>query len=462
MNNSENETGLSSIYTRRQYSLVQLTTQLVRGGYVENPDTVSKQFGAHGGIKVYLRMMREDPSILAPVSQRIDPVIEAERQIIPGDANDDMSVAMAAEQTRVFRDIKSKEMVQRHALMGQFLGHGPVEKVYGIHEATGLIAPVGENGDGHGLFIIPVENLKYGPNGEELVVTSRHFRGMLVPPGKLMIFRWGTNATPYGEGEFQYIYLATWYKKIIVDYGMKALELLGRPIPVLYVPRSAPNSKLVDEAEKAIASQFDFYVMLPTDEKKPHTELLGGNVAASGSAGRAEQEWARYFDNAIWNGLVNTSQTQDRGGQGNGKLEEQRAVVKSGKVAAASDALDSWWTEGFCDDISQRNWGNQPRQLWPRCKSDITEVSLQGLTGSAASTADTVLRRYIAKQCTAEHVEEVVTGLGLPRSRVLRVIESIDKNRDALAISADIVKDLGLAAPVQTSGKSEREQEAAA
>ena len=61
--------------------------------------------------------------------------------------------------------------------MGQFIGIGPIEKVWGIHKPTGLLAPVGENGDGHGLFDVPVRNVKFGPHGEELIVTPRNYAG---------------------------------------------------------------------------------------------------------------------------------------------------------------------------------------------------------------------------------------------------------------------------------------------
>ena len=425
----------SPLYAKRQFSLVQLQTQLVTGGYVENPDEILKQFGSYEGIQFYLRMLRQFPFLASPVSQRIDPVIATERQIVPGDPAVDVSVRMANDLRRVVEDVKNKETIERKALMGQFIGIGPIEKVWGIHKPTGLIAPVGENGDGHGLFDVPVRNLKFGPHGEELIVTPRNYAGVPVPRRKLMIFRWGSLATDYGEGEFKGIYLATWYMQIIIDYGMKALELLGRPIPVVHIPRNAPDPGEVDKVEKSVAAQFDFYITLPTDEMRASVEMAGGNVAASGSAGRAEQEWCRYIENWIWTALINTSQTQDRGGSGNGKLEEQRRNLKIDKVAAASDALDSWWTDGFAYDVAEVNWANQPRELWPRFKSDITEVTQHGLSGPQVEQADLQLRRLAANQITSEQAEELITGLGVPRSRVLRMVQATIAKRGTLAPS---------------------------
>jgi len=422
-------------FARRQFSLVQLTTQLVTGGYVENPDEIVRKFGGYEGIGVYLRMLLQFPFLASPVAQRIDPVVAAERQIVAGDESVDVSMRMAADQRKVFADLKNKESVQKKALMGQFLGIGPIEKVWGIHKATGLLAPIGENGDGNGLNDVPVRNVKFGPHGEELIVAPRNFAGMPVAARKLMIFRWGSTATPYGEGEFKGIYLATWYLQTILDYGMKALELLGRPIPVVHIPRNSPNPDEADEIEKSIASQFDFYITLPTEEPKASVEMAGGNVAASGTAGRAENEWCRYFENWIWNALLNTSQTQDRGGAGNGKLEEQRGNLKADKVIAASNALDAWWTDGFANDISAVNWPNQPRELWPRFKSDATEVTQNGLDGRQVEQADLQLRRLAANQITVEQAEELITGLGIPRSRVLRMVRAVVAQRTTLAPS---------------------------
>jgi hypothetical protein len=443
------------LYAKRQFSLVQLQTQLVTGGYVENPDEVLKQFGSYEGIQFYLRMLRQFPFLASPVSQRIDPVIATERQIIPGDVSVDVSVRMANDLRRVFDDLKNKETIQRKALMGQFIGIGPIEKVWGIHKPTGLLAPVGENGDGNGLFDVPVRNVKFGPHGEELIVTPRNYAGVPVPRRKLMIFRWGSLATDYGEGEFKGIYLATWYMQIILDYGMKALELLGRPIPVVHIPRNSPDPDEADKVEKSVASQFDFYMTLPTDESKASVEMAGGNVAASGTAGRAEQEWSRYIENWIWTALINTSQTQDRGGAGNGKLEHERRDLKIDKVTAASDALDAWWTDGFANDIAEVNWANQPRELWPRFKSDITEVTQDGLSGPQVEQADLQLRRLAANQITSEQAEELITGLGIPRSRVLRMVQATISKRHTLTAS-DLTN-----TPKAATPPSEAQQEAA-
>ena len=133
----------SPLYAKRQFSLVQLQTQLVTGGYVENPDEILKQFGSYEGIQFYLRMLRQFPFLASPVSQRIDPVIATERQIVPGDAAVDVSVRMANDLRHVVDDVKNKETIERKALMGQFIGIGPIEgeklSVYEIDYATGVL-----------------------------------------------------------------------------------------------------------------------------------------------------------------------------------------------------------------------------------------------------------------------------------------------------------------------------------
>lgn len=440
-------------FTKRQFSLVQLTTQLVLGGYVENPDEVLRQFGSYEGVKFYLRMYRQFPFLVSPVSQRIDPVISAERQWIAGDANSEISVQMAKDVNRIWTDTKNKELIQRKILMGQFIGYAPIEKVYGVHPSTGLLGPVGEYGDGNGLFDVPPQNVKFDRDGQPLIVTARSLRGVPVHPRKLAVFRWGSVSTPYGEGEFKNIYLATWYMQIIIDYGMKALELLGRPIPIVFIPRDTPEAKEVDDIEKSIASQFDFYLTLPTNEPRARVDMAGGNVAASGNGGRAEQEWCRYLESWIWNALINTVQTQDRGGQGNGKLEEQRQPLKDDKVAAASDAQDSFLTENFSDDVGELNWSNQPREIWPRCKSDVSEVSTAGLNGIQVEAADKQLRRLIANQVTSEQVVELLSAVGIPRNRVIRMVDATLKQRSKLASSPDIVGEG--ASPVADTGSED-------
>jgi hypothetical protein len=445
-------------YNRRQFSLSQLTSNLVLSGHVENPDEIIKTFGGAEGLKIYFRMMRQFAFLGGPISQRIDPVIAIERNIVPGDGNVDLSVQMAEDARRWWQSVRNKEIIQRKLLLAQFVGFYPIEKVFGTHEATGLLAPIGENGRGDGLFDVPPQNVRFTKEGAPLIFTDRLYRGMPVEPRKLFFGTWGTTSTPYGEGELKDVYLATWYMQIITDLAMKAVEQLGRPIPVVFVPRATTTAPEMDEIEESVADQFDFYLTLPTDEAITRVDFPNISVAAGGAAGRAEQEWLRYLETWVWNRLLNTSQTQDRGGQGNGKLEETRREVKHPKIAIASDALDDWLTEGCLEDIGELNWPNQPRELWPRFKSDTTEVSSEGLTGIAAATADKQLLRLVARQITETQAEEILTGLGFPRSRAAKMVAAAveARNRGELVVAPEVLGNVQ-AAPTANNEKEEEE-----
>ena len=73
--------------------------------------------------------------------------------------------------------------------------------------------------------------------------------------------------------------------------------------------------------------------------------------------------------------------------------------------------------------------------MWPRFKSDITEVTQHGLSGPQVEQADLQLRRLAANQITSEQAEELITGLGVPRSRVLRMVQATIAKRGTLAPS---------------------------
>jgi hypothetical protein len=417
-------------YKRRQYGLAQLATQMVQGGWIENPDEVLRQFGSYEGLKFYFRMIRQFAFLGSPIAQRIDPVLGIERTIVPGDSSSDVSIAMADAARRVWADVRNKEVVIRNLLLGQFVGFYPAEKVWGIHSATNLLAPIE-------LYDVPPQNVKFAPDGSPLILRDRSFRAEPVETRKLMFFRWGTVSTPYGAGELKNIYLATWYMQVILDLGLKALERLG-PIPVVYQPRNPSNPNEADQVEEAVAEQFDFYLIIPTNEDKPRVDMTGETIIANGTAGRAENEWLRYIENWIWNSLVNTTQTQDRGGAGNGKLEEQRRMLKSDKTAATSDALDGCLDDGWMRDLAEVNWSNQPHELWPRFKSDTTEVSSDGLTAAQAEQADKVLLRLVANQMTEIAAQELLVGIGFPRSRAAKMISDTIAKRDELETAPDI------------------------
>ncbi len=440
-------------FGQRQFSMARLLPLLSSGRFIENPDEVLRQFGSYEGIKYYFRMLRQFPFLSGPINQRIDRVMAVERVIMPGDANDDDSVLMAVKARIWWASIKNKAIILRRLLLGMFVGFAAIEKVFGYHEATDLIAPVS-------LFDVPQQNVKFDAEGRPVIVTPRKPSGEAIDPRKLLLFIWGTLSSPYGEAELKNVYLATWYMQSIIDAGVEALETLGRPVLTLFVPRAA-DTKEVDSVEQAIAENFPLFMTLPTDDSEYRTDVGGGgaNAIAGGNLGRSENEWLRYFETWIWTCLINTAQTQDRGGAGNGKLEQQRELMKDDKTAYSSDALDETLNE-LLSDLGELNWANHNRALWPMFRSDTAEVSQAGLNGIQIQTFITILLRLTALQITKEAAEEAIAALGVPRARAARVVQATIDQRGTLQVSPEMVK--AAAQPIVNSDPSDEEEREAA
>lgn len=408
----------------RVYTATKLRRSLTWQSKIENPDEVLKQFGAWEGLAFYFRMMRQFAFLGGPINQRIDPVVAIERQIVAGDPDDPASVEMMKAARKWWADVPHKEIVERKLLMSQFIGFAPIEKVFGIHSSTGLIAPVE-------LYDLPAQNVFFDKDHKPLIRTETNWQGIPVPDRKLMFMTWGSNWTPYGEGELKDVYLATWYMQTILDFGMEALEQLGRPIPLALIPRGMKKEERADFV-RALTDQFRFVLTAPTDDVKPSIEFAGQAAAAGGNAGRSENEWLRYIENWIYVRLLNTAQTQDRGGSGNGKLEEQRSQLKSDKTTQASAALDECLTAGLLHDIGELNWSNQPRELWPRFRSNVEDVKSGGLTGVQLQQVANTMIQLAAKQITAIVAEKILISAGIARSEAAEMVQSTEKERAEL------------------------------
>lgn len=394
-------------------------------------------------------MMRQFGFLGGPINQRIDPVVALERQIVAGDPDNAVSVQMMKDARRWWADVRDKELILRKLLMGQFIGFGPVEKVFGVHGSTGLIAPTE-------LYDLPAQNVRFDVDEKPLLRTETNWRGIPVPDRKLLMFRWGSNWTPYGEGELQDVYMATWYMQTILDFGMEALEQLGRPIPLALIPRNYKKEER-DDFIKDVEGQYRFFLTAKTDESKPSLEFAGQSAAAGGNAGRSENEWLRYIENWVYVRLLNTAQTQDRGGSGNGKLEEQRSNIKSDKTTLASSALDQCLT-ALLEDVGELNWANQPRELWPRFKSNVEDVKQGGLTGVQLQQVNNAMLQLAARQITATVAEKICVSAGMPRSEAAEMVASTLKERDQLVTTISTAA----AAPAEDIEKQEREEREAA
>jgi len=412
----------------RAYGPARINRHAVWNGLLENPDAVIRQFGAWEGLLFYDRMLRQFAFLSGLLDQRIDRVARIERTIVAGDPNDDRSVAMAADLRRLWGRVRGRSLVVRRLLRSMWFGVAPVEKVWERESATGLWAPLG-------LYDLPPWVVKYGPDGEERILTAETpFNGIPVEPGRIMAMRWGTRWTDYGEAEARDVYLATWNIQTMLDFGSSAIETMGRPIPWAQYPEtwSEPD---VAEFEASLAAQFALYVMTGSKEGKADITFPGMNVVASGGAGRAELEFIRTMVMWIYIRMLGTPQTMDQT-TGSRGLESVRDDIADAKTPAASDALDECLTEGWAADVCAVNWPNEPAELWPYFKSDTSEIE-QGLNGNQAQQAERVTLRLAARQITQVTGEELLAALGLPRARAARIIKSTIEERDANRLELD-------------------------
>jgi hypothetical protein len=435
---------------QREFSLAKIRRARFFGGFwQENQDEIVQQFfGSYESVGGYFRVMRQFGFVMMPINQRIDDVVSVERAILPGDPNDDTSIELADAARRVYDSIPNRETIRRRIHIGEFVGYSPIEKVFEKHDPTGLIAPTK-------LYDIPPQNVRFDQDGSPRVITDYNFTGIPVDPRKLMIFTWGSVLSRYGDAELKYVYPLVFIYQQLLDFGLESVEQSGRPFPVVYIPRSYSPDEIA-ETKKHVSEQFKTFMTMWTDESRARVEPFGASIAAGGQAGRAEQEWLRYIETQVQSVLLNTSQTADRGGSGNGKLEEVRAGVKGNKTAVASDAEDECWNTQWLADICEMNWSHIPRELWPRFKSDATEIT-QGLTGIAAERAELGLLRLAANQLPDTAVEELITAVGIPRGRARKMVSSVVEKRASLAPAPEMA---GGVAPVAKK-EAATEEEAA-
>lgn len=330
-------------------------------GTLDPPDEVIKKFGGWEGLGLYDRILRQFPNVYSACQQRIDRV--PERRIVPGDPSNPRSVEVAKICNDLYQGLEGREIIQRRLLWGMFYGFAAVEKTWAFDDYTGLFAPIK-------LYDQPARNIRFDEQGNPFFMTAfNRTPGEPLRRADWMFFRWGSHWTPYGDGELKYVYVLTWMIQQMMDFGLQALEELGRPIPVYHVPQLMDKDARA-ALEASVAAQHKFYVMVPTDATEVKVEFPGINVTAGGAAGRSEGEWIRYFDGWIQRALLGTQQTQDRSG-GSRALEEVRTQIVDDKTRQASDTLDDVWNRQWLwPDVIAFNFADLDRMAWPRFDSE--------------------------------------------------------------------------------------------
>jgi len=420
----------------RLYDIRRQRPSSVFFGRVQNPDDNLAKFGTADGLALYATMRKQNAYLSGLVERRIDNAASIERQIIAGDTNSQVSQDMARDLRRWWARLPQKDTLCRELLGGFFTGIAPAEVVWpddGSRDPySNLLAPIAING-------IPPEAMVYGPNNEEYFRTDFAPQGIPVEPGRIVTFRWGSTWTQYGKGEGRDCYMPYWYIQTCLEFGLQAVEEFGRPMPIGYYPSTWGQQK-IDDFEASISADHEIYMLVPWDEPKPEVKLLSENIATQGGAARSEfafiQQMERWLD-------VRLTGSQQAGASGARAGVEALSGITDNKTPAMSDTLDETLTLGVADAISYRNWPQQPRQLWPRFQSDTTEISEDRLNGIQAETAERQILRVIANQIPSDVAIEIITGVGIPRTRAERMVTSAIKERPKLNLDPEITGQVG-------------------
>jgi hypothetical protein len=392
-------------------------------GRLENPDQVLRQFGTWEGLAFYDRIFRQFPTVAgvfhlwADHANRIDPVIKA------GAPEEGKSREIADKVRSLYRRLPDTHILNKKMLLnGRGFGFAPIGKAdWRKDEETGLLAP-------HDLYDIPPWCIKFGPEGQEYVVTEMSSLGNPIPKRTVFHLRWGTRWTPYGEADTRDIYMATWYIQTIRQMGAQAVEIFGRPIPWVEVPDRVVGDEFV-QFEAGLSAQYKYYVITRTPAEKYSVTFPSQAVVASGAAGRSEMEWVRFFYGEVYIRILGVQLTQDKTG-GSRALEEVRGDFIDDKTPPAVQARDQAWTLGYAHDICEVNYPSVKRELWPQFSSDTATVpALEGAQISAILNVGTMLA---LKQMTPTYAEKTLVASGIPQEWAKDMVDSTVEERENL------------------------------
>lgn len=402
----------------RTASVSVVTPYAVWNGRLQNPDSVLRQFGTWYGLAFYRLMLQQNLSLAADAQQWIDRINAIDRAIKPGDPDDDVSNQLADDVRSWWARVPNKKIVCEKILQCRLYGFTAIGKAgWRKDDATGLTAPFD-------LYDIPSWNIKFGPNGEEYLLTQRNmWMGDPIPPRSVMYARWGSIFTPYGESDLKDIYLSCWYIQNVQEMMLASIEVLGKPIPWIEVSDALQGQEF-DDFEAGIAKQYKYYVITRTPNARTSTSFPNLNVLAAGGAGRSELEFIRYHSGLISRRVLGTQQTQDRTG-GSRALEDTRMEIAHDKTPPGSQLLDETLTIGLLDDIGAVNYPDIPRTLWPRFDSDAGDVGKDRVTGPQIVAVQSVADQLRMNQITDTWAIETLVMAGYDRAKAEYMVESM-------------------------------------
>lgn len=388
----------------------------VYNGRLTHPDPVLRQFGGQYGMAYYRLMMQENLGLSADCSQWEDRVNATDLIIRPGDPESEMSVEMARDARRIHRQLQNTNIVNLWITRCRWYGVTAIGKAgWKKDPETGLLAPFD-------LYNIDPWRFKFGPNFEPFLLTDRSLsQGVPISPRSVFFARWGSSFTAYGESDLRDIYLSCWYTQNVTEMMLHSIEVFGRPIPWIEVGDSLQGPEF-DAFEDDIALQYKYYVITRTPNAKTSTTFPNMGALANGAVGRSELEFIRYHAGLISRKILGTQQTQDKVG-GSRALEDTRMEIAGDKTPPAAEMRDKVWTEGYLNDISAVNWGNQPRRLWPIMESTVADAD--SLTAGQIDALARVGDQLRMNQVSETWAIEMLIRSGFKEAKAERMVKSI-------------------------------------
>jgi hypothetical protein len=396
----------------------------VTNGRLENRDPVLRQFGTWEGICLYDRMERQNGYYAGAVNLFADRVCAIDRTWKAGDESEGKSREMRDNQIKLYRRLPDLHILNKKMVKGRMFGFAATGKAdWRVDEETGVYAP-------QDLYDIPQRYLKFGPNGQVYRVTDRYSQGELIEDQRsLFFYRWGSRFTPYGDGDAQLCYLPNWYMQTTREFGMGALEILGRPIPWAEVPLDLVGEEY-DKFEAGLAKQYKYYVITRTSTNRTIISFPTSAILANGKAGGSEMEFMKWYLGEIYVCVLGVQMTQDSSG-GSRALESTRLEVISDKTPPASQALDQAWTTGYAQHIWEVNEPTVPRAWYPRCESDASSAS-SALNGAQIAAVVDIGSALALNQMTATYAIKTIQAAGLPESWAREMVTSMIDERKTL------------------------------
>lgn len=362
---------------REHYSISAYNPTIDIWGHLPDPDEVKQKHGTGEPRKFYAEVRRTDAGLAALFEIRKTNSGAVPWDVVPGDAEDDLSVAVARQFRTSFERCRFRS-VSMHAWLDAIAdGVAFVEPVWSpepreIEPGTFLWIP-------ESLIDRPAERFSFAPDRTPLFVGMRAgLTGEPVPAHQIMVLTCGSADTPWGKGVMQDLYANAWLKKEIKKWGVRAVQRDGEPLVIVWYPSDFDEDDR-RKLEQSIRATYRNYILLPSDgAMKPEIEI---KPERGGTAGESQQRWMDRLDTAdallVLGGQMSTGRqsfSTNASDVAKDTKGEEKAAIDTG---AMKDAIESSLLKSFVDI----NYPGLPLRLRPRLEydtkiaSDLIELS---------------------------------------------------------------------------------------